>query len=233
MVTPEQIEALTADERAELARQLADLHLSGRPRLGPPPIFGRAVRVIVTIGAVVMVPWTIYLAVSLPRRVVTNHWRLAWVGFDLLIGLALACTAWFAWHRRQLVVVGLATSAVLLVCDAWFDVTLSKGPDRWTALVMALLVELPLAAMFGWAIVLLQRASAALVWTLSGRDGPVPPLWRFPVLALVATGRDPAAEPAGRATTANLIDTAIDPAIDPAIDAASLAGPDTARRDLD
>ncbi|HPU38033.1 MAG TPA: hypothetical protein PLS63_00560 [Microthrixaceae bacterium] len=194
MITPEQIEALTAAERASLARQLADIRLPQRQRVGPPPVFGHAIRVIVTIGAVVMVPWTIYLALSLQRRTVTEHWRLAWVGFDLLIAVALGCTAWWAWHRRHLVIIGLTTSAVLLVCDAWFDVTLSKGGDRWIALGMALLVELPLAGLFGWAIVALQRASAVVVWTLSGQDGPLPSVWRMPLIALVApiheTGAD-------------------------------------------
>ena len=199
MLTPEQIEALTAEERASLARQLADIRLPQRQRVGPPPVFGRAIRAIVTIGAVVMVPWTIYLALSLPRRTVTEHWRLAWVGFDLLLAVALGCTAWSAWHRRHLVVIGLTTSAVLLVCDAWFDVTLSKGADRWLALAMALLVELPLAVLFAWAIVALQRASAVVVWTLSGQDGPLPSVWRMPLIALVAPLHGPSEEVANDA----------------------------------
>ncbi len=194
MITPEQIESLTATERASLARQLADIQLPQRHWVGPSPVLGRAIRAIVTIGAVVMVPWTIYLALSLPRRTVTEHWRLAWVGFDLLIAVTLGFTAWWAWHRRHLVINGLTTSAVLLVCDAWFDVALSKGVDRWIALVMALLVELPLAGLFGWAIVALQRASAVVVWTLSGQDGPLPSVWRMPLIALVAPIHEPAAD---------------------------------------
>lgn len=190
MITPEQIEALTAAERASLARQLADIRLPQRQRVGPPPVFGRAIRAIVTIGAVVMVPWTIYLALSLPHRTVTEHWRIAWVGFDLLLAVALACTAWCAWHRRHLVIIGLTTSAVLLVCDAWFDVALSKGADRWLALATALAVELPLAVLFAWAIAALQRASAVVVWTLSGQDGPLPSVWRMPLIALVAPIHD-------------------------------------------
>lgn len=186
VITPEQIEALTPDERASLTRQLAELRLPHRQRVGPPPVFGRAIRAIVTIGAVVMVPWTIYLALSLPHRTVTEHWRLAWVGFDLLLAVALGCTAWWAWHRRHLVVIGLTTSAVLLICDAWFDVALSKGADRWIALATALLVELPLAVLFTWAIATLQRAGAVVVWTLSGQDGPLPSVWRMPLIALVA-----------------------------------------------
>lgn len=190
MITSEQIQALDPSERAALVRQLAELQLPARRRYMSPARFGRAVRAIVTIGAVVMVPWTIYLALSLPRRVVTDHWRGAWVGFDLLLAGALASTAWFAWRRRQLLVVGLATSAVLLVCDAWFDVTLTRGSDRWVSLAMALLVELPLAAMFGRAIMALQGANADIVWALSGHEGPRPPLRRFPLVQLVAAGYD-------------------------------------------
>lgn len=188
MITSEQIEALDDDERAALMRRLAGMQLPPHERYATQRRFGRAVRGAVTIGAVVLVPWAIYLALSLPRRTMTEHWRGAWVGFDLLLASALAATAWWAWHRRQLVLVGLAASSVLLVCDAWFDVMLTEGAGRWTSLAMALLVELPLAAVFARALVLLQRANADIVWPLSGQQGRRPTLMRFPLAPSLLDG---------------------------------------------
>lgn len=185
MITSEQIESLDEDERADLMRRLADLQLPPAERYATHRRLGRAVRAVVTFGAVVLVPWTIYLAVSLPRRTMTNHWRAAWVGFDLLLAVTLALTAWCAWHRLQLVVIGLGASAVLLVCDAWFDVMLTQGPGRWTSLAMAILVELPVAAMFTRGIYDLHRASADILWSLSGGRGERPSLVRFPLVHLL------------------------------------------------
>lgn len=185
MITSEQIDALDADERTALMRRLAALQLPRAGRDAADRRFGRAVRAVVTVGALVLVPWTVYLAASLPRRTMTNHWRAAWVGFDLLLAFALAATAWFAWHRLQLVVVGLGASAVLLVCDAWFDVMLTRGPERWTSLAMAVLVELPVAAMFVRGIVQLHRLNADIVWSLTGHPDRRPSLLRFPLVSLL------------------------------------------------
>ncbi len=182
MITSEQIEALDDAERAALMRRLVGMQLPPHERYATQRRFGRAVRGVITIGAVVLVPWTLYLALSLPRRTMTEHWRGAWVGFDLLLASVLAATAWWAWHRRQLVLVGLGASSVLLICDAWFDVMLTEGAGRWTSLAMALLVELPLALVFAQAYVLLQRASADIVWAMSAQQGPRPTLLRFPLV---------------------------------------------------
>jgi hypothetical protein len=45
---------------------------------------------------VVLIPWTFFLAVSLPTRVVDTHYRGAWVGFDILLVTAIILTAYFA-----------------------------------------------------------------------------------------------------------------------------------------
>ncbi|MBS1837867.1 MAG: hypothetical protein JST64_09240 [Actinobacteria bacterium] len=185
MITSQQIEALDAEERSALMRRLAEMQLPPAGRYSSQRRFGRAVRAVVTVGAVVLVPWSVYLALSLPRRTMTDHWRGAWVGFDLLLASTLALTAWCAWHRRHLVVVGLAASSVLLACDAWFDVMLTRGGGRWISLAMALLVELPLAVLFAQAIASLERANAAIVWVLAGRTGPPPAVHRFPLVHLL------------------------------------------------
>jgi hypothetical protein len=195
MIPPDQLRSLDRDERAALLRELAAIQLPSRPATRGELRFRNAVRLIATTGAVVLVPWTAYLATTLPRREVTNHWRGAWVGFDLLVIAALATTAWFGWHRRQMVIVGLATSSVLLVCDAWFDVMLTQGPSRVVSVVSALLVELPLAYLFGRAVMNLVRANADLIWTLTGQTDDRPPLSRMPILNLVPQREGPDGAP--------------------------------------
>jgi hypothetical protein len=135
----------------------------------------------------VLIPWSVYLAVSLPRQTVTDHWRGAWVGFDILLIASLAVTAYLGWRVRQMVVVGLLTTAVLLVCDAWFDVMLTSGTDRWVSLSMALLVELPLAVLFLVAAHGLFTATAEFMWSATGRQGPTPALHRMPIVTRLPT----------------------------------------------
>jgi hypothetical protein len=95
--------------------------------------------------AAVLTPWIAYLAVTLPRHQVSYHYRLAWVGFDVLLWGSLARTAWLAWRRSPFVVNVASVTATLLIVDAWFDVTTSPPGDRMTAFVVAVLAEIPAA----------------------------------------------------------------------------------------
>lgn len=99
--------------------------------------------------AVVLVPWTGYLAATLPARHTTGQWKFAWVGFDVALLICLAAAAWLGWRRRRAAVPALVATAALLLADAWFDVLLDWGGadplDGWTSLAMAVLVEIPLA----------------------------------------------------------------------------------------
>jgi hypothetical protein len=98
--------------------------------------------------AVAIVPWIFWLAWSLPERSVSAHYRLAWVGFDVLLCGALARTAYLAWRRSPFLVNVASATAALLVVDAWFDVTTSPGGhDLLVSTMLALLVELPLAVL--------------------------------------------------------------------------------------
>ncbi len=109
----------------------------------------KAVRVgVVVLAAIALLlpPWAVYLAVVLPGEHVTPNWDVVWVGFDLALS-ALAAAALVALRRRSrwTPVLGGALAAAL-VCDAWFDVMTSTGEERALAVALALLVELPVAA---------------------------------------------------------------------------------------
>ncbi|MGH2442233.1 MAG: hypothetical protein ACRDFX_03595 [Chloroflexota bacterium] len=72
--------------------------------------------------AVLLLPWVVYLAISLPTRQIAQHYRTAWVGFDIFLILALARTGWLAYQRRREVELPAVTTATLLMVDAWFDI---------------------------------------------------------------------------------------------------------------
>ena len=101
--------------------------------------------------AVVLIPWTALLFLTLPRHYGANHWGLAWGGFDVALGISLAGTALATLRRSPFGEIAAAVTGTLLVCDAWFDVLTSRGTsDVAQALVSALLVELPLAFVCFW-----------------------------------------------------------------------------------
>lgn len=94
-----------------------------------------------------LVPWTILLGLTLPSDYRVHAWRTTWVGFDVLLLAALAATAILAWRRHRAALMTSVATAVLLVCDAWFDVSLDFGtPAVWASAGLALFVELPIAA---------------------------------------------------------------------------------------
>jgi hypothetical protein len=101
--------------------------------------------------AVLLIPWIVYLGLALPERATSAHWDVAWVGFDAMEFFALAATAWCAYRRSTWVVPAATAAAVLLVVDAWFDVTTANG--GWNlvqAIVLGIVIELPLAALSLW-----------------------------------------------------------------------------------
>jgi hypothetical protein len=99
-----------------------------------------------TAAAVILLPWIVYLAETLPRRQFDRHYRAAWVGFDLFLIFAIARTAYMAFRVDPRVQFPATATAVLLFVDAWFDIMTSADRSQFfEALVLALLVEIPAA----------------------------------------------------------------------------------------
>jgi hypothetical protein len=94
-----------------------------------------------------LVPWTLYLGATLPsRHVQQNFYNVAWAGFDVALAAAIVATGVGVLWRRLWVQGAAASTATLLVSDAWFDVLSSNpGWDRVQALVLAVVTELPTA----------------------------------------------------------------------------------------
>jgi hypothetical protein len=124
------------------------------------PLLGPAFAVM----AVVMVPWTVYLAIDLPERAVSHHYDTAWVGFDVALMLVLAATGRFAQLRSRWFPLAASAAATMLVVDAWFDVVTAPAHQRMLSVLLAALVELPLASLclywaHRWQDVMIERLS--------------------------------------------------------------------------
>jgi hypothetical protein len=97
------------------------------------------------------VPWTAWLALSLPGDHLDRRWNIAWVGFDVALACGLGVTAWLGWKGSPRLGLPAAVSATLLAVDAWFDcLTARRGGEYVTAIATALFVELPLCAVLAW-----------------------------------------------------------------------------------
>ena len=117
------------------------------------PPLPRWVVAVLAFVAVLLVPWTIFLTVTLPSRHVTAHYDVAWVGFDIALIAAFAATAWAAVRRTRWLVPLAAVTGTMLLCDAWFDIVTSQGGGEVVeAIGEAVVGELPLAALCGFIV---------------------------------------------------------------------------------
>ncbi len=126
----------------------------------------------------------VYLALTLPRRYEARHWSVVWVGFDIVECVVLASLAFLTWKRRQLMVFTAVMAGTLLLSDAWFDVISSWGNgDSWSALVLAIFVELPASAFLFWVAYRNIRRTLAAYDALLGRPDHSGNLLRVPALS--------------------------------------------------
>ena len=174
---------LNDEEHRLLARWLSE---PGALTAIPAAARGRSsVLLSATAAAVVLAPWLIHLAGTLPDRQRAHDWRLAWVGFDGALMLAFAAIAWFGRRSRQIVITALLVTATMLLCDAWFDVVLSWGSaEETTAIVTAIGGEIPFAVFLLTVYHRLVRSPTAQPWRDRGGAGDPPPFRQLPVLLL-------------------------------------------------
>lgn len=96
--------------------------------------------------AVVLLPWTIYLGVTLPERHISNNWDVSWTGLDIGLTVTLLLTGVFAYIRSTYIVISSSSAGTLLIIDAWFDIMSARQEVQFhEALLMGFLFELPLA----------------------------------------------------------------------------------------
>jgi hypothetical protein len=110
--------------------------------------------------AVGLAAWTGWLGGVLPARHVEERWNVAWIGFDAFLTVCVGSTAWLAWRRSPWISLSACATAVALLVDAWFDcLTAGTHQEYVGSVAMALLAELPLAAILFWIAVIAARRS--------------------------------------------------------------------------
>jgi len=122
-----------------------------------------------------MIPWIIYLGLSLPEHFDARNWNVLWIGFDVALIAALGYTGYAAWFQRTIVLSTALVTGTLLLCDAWFDVVTDWGTNGlWLSLLTAIGAEIPLALFFFWLARRIMRRIVGVVHDLSGGEGPTP-----------------------------------------------------------
>jgi len=110
----------------------------------------RAAGPVFALLSLLFIPWIAFIALKLPSRELSRHYDLAWAGFDVMVLIALASTAYFALRRSRYLTTAATAAGTMLIVDAWFDVLTSPYHDRLVALIFAFAIELPLAAVCWW-----------------------------------------------------------------------------------
>jgi hypothetical protein len=164
-LTDEQIMLMTPVERRDLierlARPVAELIPTGAIRRN------RRIRLgLMIFGTIALIPWIVYLVVTLPNIYVAQNWALTWVGFDVLLLAMMATTVVLGLLRRQLLILTAFATGVLLICDAWFDITTAAADDVWVSVLAAVCGELPLAFVLITGTLRLIRVMASRFWML-------------------------------------------------------------------
>jgi hypothetical protein len=177
------LRAMSPDQRRALAALLARIDGAGpwhistwRYRFG---------LIFYTGASVFMIAWIVGLALTLPTRYVAGQWRTAWVGFDVALLVLLAAMAWAIWRRRHVALPIMIMTAMLLLCDAWFDVTLSwGGHEAWASILTALGCEIPLAVLLlGRARRMIARMAGIAAVLTGTTSSPPSALHRIPLYA--------------------------------------------------
>jgi hypothetical protein len=153
------------------------------------PVLGQRHRIVLFLAlcCFVLIPWTVSLAVTLPRNYLVGNWPLAWTGFDMVLLGCLGTTAWALWKQRQVAAVASLVTSVLLLCDAWFDiVTAHNGRCLVMSVATAVLAEIPIAVLLGLVSARLLRANQS-----AGAEPHSTSLWRARLVSPPEQGREP------------------------------------------
>jgi len=176
ILTDAQIAALKPAERRELVQRLEQ---PLKDVIDPVLLTRiRRIRLSLMIGcSIAMIPWIVYLSLTLPENYVAHNWPLTWVGFDVLLVGFMVATAVFGYLRRQVLLFAAFTSGVLLICDAWFDLMTAGPDDVWLSVVTALFIEVPLAIFMIRGAQRIMRLTMSRLWLLD----PGMRLWHLPL----------------------------------------------------
>jgi hypothetical protein len=96
-------------------------------------------------AAVLLVPWMILLALTLPASTEVRHWSLAWIGLDVLMAAGCAATALLGLRGDPRARLTASATASVAVLDAWFDITTAQAGTELAQAVACAVAEAALA----------------------------------------------------------------------------------------
>jgi hypothetical protein len=180
------MDELSRPERAEVLRRLHQLSADEAPHHRDTETARRWIARFLALCCLVLIPWTIGLALTLPRHYLVGNWPLAWTGFDIILLGCLSTTAWALGRQRQVAVPAAMITSALLLCDAWFDIlTAHTGRCLIVSIATAVFAELPIAALLGLTSIRLLRCNMG-VGRHAEPTAMLQPLWRTPLVASTA-----------------------------------------------
>jgi hypothetical protein len=113
--------------------------------------------------ALVLIPWIVWLFLTLPQRALASHWDVGRAAFAAVLALALAASALALFRRWASAEVLVAMAAAVLLRDAWFNVVTAGGRHEAIAIALAAGLEMPMAALCLWVAVIHARA-VSVAW---------------------------------------------------------------------
>ncbi|MFE3702763.1 hypothetical protein ACFXO7_33410, partial [Nocardia tengchongensis] len=146
-LSDQEIGAMSDEERRELIRRLQPPPERVLPRPEVVRVHRRVRLTLMIGGCLGLIPWIVYLGFSLPTEYHARNWSLAWIGFDIVLVLMMAATAYLGWKRRVVLLLPAFGTGLLLLVDAWFDIVTADASDVWISLGTALIGEIPLAVL--------------------------------------------------------------------------------------
>ncbi|WP_369391560.1 hypothetical protein AB5J72_31065 [Streptomyces sp. CG1] len=96
-------------------------------------------------AAVLLVPWMVVLAVTLPGSTKVDNWPLAWIGLDVLMTAGCAATALLGLRGDARARLTASATASVAVLDAWFDITTAGTGAPLTEALLCAVAEAALA----------------------------------------------------------------------------------------
>jgi hypothetical protein len=96
-------------------------------------------------AAVLLVPWMVVLALTLPGSTEVDNWPLAWVGLDVLMATGCAATALLGLRGDARARLTASATASVAVLDAWFDITTAGTGAPLTEALLCAVAEAGLA----------------------------------------------------------------------------------------
>lgn len=113
--------------------------------------------------ALALLPWIVWLFLTLPQRALVNHWHIARAGFAVALAVALAASAVALIRKWAVAEIFVAMAAAVLLRDAWFNVITAGHRHEVIAIAVAAGLEVPTAALCLWVAVIHARA-VAVAW---------------------------------------------------------------------